>query len=118
MVENRCDDCAHNIVVEAMNCDYACAGVTEIEDDGLVVAACEDYEQMGDIERRLEAEQYRRLQELQDKLEAVLECEPADSGDEAEDRIWARANDLKALLDDFFDPRTGGCQRDGEDPIW
>ncbi len=72
---------------------------------------------MVNIEGRLEAEQHRHLRELRDKLEAVLECEPADSGDEAEDRIWARVNDLKALLDDFFEPRTGGCWRDGEDPI-
>ncbi len=56
-----------------------------------------------DIEKRLEAEQHRQLQELRDKLKAVLEVEPADSGNEDEDRIWARANDLKALLDDFFE---------------
>lgn len=51
---------------------------------------------------RLKEEQHRHLQDLRDKLEEVLDIEPADSGDEAEDYIWARANDLKELLDDFF----------------
>lgn len=54
------------------------------------------------IEMRLKEEQHRHLQDLRDKLEEVLDIEPADSGDEAEDYIWARANDLKELLDDFF----------------
>jgi len=109
MSKNKCDTCAHNTGIKAMNCDCAYTGVTETEDDGLVIVACEDYEQRGDIEKHLEAEQHRQLQELRDKLEAVLECEPAESGDEEENRIWARANDLKALLDDFFEQRAGGC---------
>ena len=55
------------------------------------------------LEERLRIERRCQLRALRDKLEYVLGSEPADSGDEAEDRIWARANDLKALLDDFFE---------------
>ena len=38
-----------------------------------------------DIEKRLEAEQHKKLKELQEKLSEVLDYEPADSGDENED---------------------------------
>lgn len=55
-----------------------------------------------DIEKRLEAEQHEKLKELQEKLDDVLSYEPADSGDEEEDEIWRRANDLKDTLDGFF----------------
>lgn len=55
------------------------------------------------IEERLKEEQHGLLRALKDKLKDVLMHEPADSGDEDEDRIWARANDLKAMLDDFFE---------------
>lgn len=55
-----------------------------------------------DIEKRLEAEQHRKLKELQEKLDDVLNYEPADSGDENEDEIWRQANSLKDTLDAFF----------------
>ncbi|WP_295761104.1 hypothetical protein [uncultured Oscillibacter sp.] len=54
-------------------------------------------------EERLEAEQHQKLKELRAKLGDVLYHEPADSGSEAEDDIWARANSLKEALDDFFE---------------
>lgn len=44
MARNKCNDCAHNIGIDTMDCEFACVGVTVIEDDGLVVVACEDYE--------------------------------------------------------------------------
>lgn len=52
---------------------------------------------------RLEAEQHRQLKELRAKLDEVLYHEPADSGSEAEDDIWKQANNLKDMLDDFFE---------------
>lgn len=55
------------------------------------------------IEERLKEEQHSQLRGLREKLEGVLMHEPADSGDETEDRIWELANDLKSLLDDFFE---------------
>ncbi|WP_297294775.1 hypothetical protein [Acutalibacter muris] len=58
-----------------------------------------------DIEKRLEAEQHEKLKELQEKLSDVLDYEPADSGDETEDEIWQRANDLKDALEDFFESK-------------
>lgn len=60
-----------------------------------------------DIEKRLEAEQHGKLKELQEKLNDVLGHEPADSGDENEDEIWRRANDLKHMLDDLFERNRG-----------
>ena len=50
----------------------------------------------------LKREQHQQFLSLKEKLAEVLEHEPLYSGDEYEDCIWARANDLKALLDDFF----------------
>ena len=58
-----------------------------------------------DIEKRLEAEQHENLKELQEKLSYVLDYELADSGDETEDEIWQRANDLKDALEDFFESK-------------
>ncbi len=55
-----------------------------------------------DIKKRLETEQHRKLKELQEKLDDVLNYEPADSGDENEDEIWRQANSLKDTLDAFF----------------
>lgn len=60
-----------------------------------------------DIEKRLEAEQHGKLKELQEKLDDVLNYEPADSGDENEDAIWQQANSLKDMLDDFFKHTRG-----------
>lgn len=56
-----------------------------------------------DIEMRLKAEQHSKLRELQVKLDEVLDREPADSGDDEEDYIWKLANDLKNMLDAFFE---------------
>ena len=42
--ENKCASCAHNIGVAVMDCEYACAGVEKIADEGLVVVLCNDYE--------------------------------------------------------------------------
>ncbi len=56
-----------------------------------------------DIEMRLKAEQHSKLRELQVKLDEVLDREPADSGDDEEDYIWKFANDLKNMLDAFFE---------------
>lgn len=55
-----------------------------------------------DIGEKLEAEQHGKLKELQKMLDEVLYYEPADSGSEDEDAIWQRANDLKDMLDAFF----------------
>lgn len=55
------------------------------------------------IEECLKEEQHGKLRSLRDKLRDVLESEPTDSGDEVEDCIWELANDLKELLDDFFE---------------
>lgn len=60
-----------------------------------------------DIEKRLEAEQHGKLKELQDKLDNVLNYEPADSGNENEDEIWQQANSLKDMLDAFFKYKRG-----------
>ncbi len=60
-----------------------------------------------DIEKRLEAEQHGKLKELQDKLDNVLNYEPADSGNENEDEIWRQANSLKDMLDAFFKYKRG-----------
>ena len=42
---NKCASCAHNTGVDVMDCEYACAGVTEVEDEGRIVVSCGDYEQ-------------------------------------------------------------------------
>lgn len=42
---NKCANCAHNTGVDVMDCEYACAGVTEVEDEGRIVVSCDDYEQ-------------------------------------------------------------------------
>lgn len=42
---NKCVSCAHNTGVDIMDCEYACAGVTEVEDEGRIVVSCGDYEQ-------------------------------------------------------------------------
>ena len=55
-----------------------------------------------DTNERLRREQHGELKELQKKLGAVLEHEPADSEDTSENEIWEKARDLKASLDDFF----------------
>lgn len=42
---NRYASCVHNTGVNVMDCEYACAGVTEIEDEGRIVVSCGDYKQ-------------------------------------------------------------------------
>lgn len=41
--ENKCIRCIHNIGSTVMDCEYACAGVEKIADDGLIVVSCIDY---------------------------------------------------------------------------
>lgn len=43
--KNKCTSCVHNIGVDVMDCEYACAGVTEVKDEGRMVASCGDYQQ-------------------------------------------------------------------------
>lgn len=43
MSENKCRTCAHNLAPAGLECEFACAGVTRIEDEGWIVAACDDY---------------------------------------------------------------------------
>ena len=43
--ENKCASCAHNIGTDVMDCEYACAGVTEVRDKGRIVVSCDDYKQ-------------------------------------------------------------------------
>ncbi len=50
----------------------------------------------------LTAEQHSKLRELRAKLDEALDCEPADCSVE-EEGIWKRANDIKVLLDGFFE---------------
>lgn len=50
----------------------------------------------------LQAGQHSKLRELRAKLAEALDCEPVDCSVE-EEGIWERANDLKALLDGFFE---------------
>lgn len=59
-----------------------------------------------DIEEHQTAEQHQQLKTLHETLDGVLGHEPADSGSEAEDDIWALANSLKEALDDFFEEVT------------
>ena len=40
---NQCDDCAHNIGTDEMDCEFGCAGVTTVEEEGRLVVFCEDY---------------------------------------------------------------------------
>lgn len=42
-VENKCTSCGHNTGGTVMNCEYACAGVEKIADDGSTVISCNDY---------------------------------------------------------------------------
>ena len=41
--EDKCIRCVHNIGGPVMDCEYACVGVEEIADDGLIVVSCSDY---------------------------------------------------------------------------
>ena len=43
--ENKCASCTHNIGHGVMDCECACAGVAEIEDEGRIVVSCGDYKQ-------------------------------------------------------------------------
>ena len=45
--KRKCASCAHNAGVDVMDCEYACAGVTEVEDEGRIVVSCGDYQQKG-----------------------------------------------------------------------
>lgn len=47
MHENLCSACIHNRSTASLDCEYACSGVTRIEDDGLIVAACDDFAEKG-----------------------------------------------------------------------
>lgn len=58
--------------------------------------------QKEDVVEKLKSEQYGKLKELHEKLDDVLDCEPADSGDEAENEILKQAKTLKSLMDNFF----------------
>lgn len=40
-----CASCAYNIGADVMDCEYACTGVTETEDEGRIVVSCGDYKQ-------------------------------------------------------------------------
>ena len=62
----------------------------------------ERVQEYADNEEHQKAEQYRHLKTRHETLGGVLDHEPADSGDEVEDDVWARANSLKEALDDFF----------------
>lgn len=42
---NKCTSCVHNAGTDVMECEYACAGVTEVEDEGRIVVSCGDYTQ-------------------------------------------------------------------------
>lgn len=42
-VGDKCVSCIHNIGVTVMDCEYACAGVEEIADEGRIVISCNDY---------------------------------------------------------------------------
>lgn len=46
--ENKCASCVHNIGSGVMDCEFACAGVTEVEDEGRIVVSCGDYKQRGE----------------------------------------------------------------------
>lgn len=43
--ENKCVSCIHNIGTGVMDCECACAGVAEVEDEGRIVVSCGDYKQ-------------------------------------------------------------------------
>ena len=43
MSRNKCRTCVHNLCPDALECEFSCAGVTRIEDEGRIVAACNDY---------------------------------------------------------------------------
>lgn len=43
MLEDKCKTCVHNTDKSNLDCEYACAGVSETDGDGLVFA-CDDYE--------------------------------------------------------------------------
>ena len=54
--EDKCTSCVHNIGVAVMNCEYACVGVEEIVDDGLIVVSCNDYRPRLNYKRKRSAE--------------------------------------------------------------
>ena len=54
--ENKCASCAHNIGCTVMDCEYACTGVEEIADDGLIVVSCSDYRPRPNYKRKRSAE--------------------------------------------------------------
>lgn len=41
-MEDKCKTCAHNMDKSTLDCEYACAGVTQTDGDGIVFA-CDDY---------------------------------------------------------------------------
>lgn len=45
-MEDKCKTCAHNIDKSTLDCEYACAGVTQTDGNGMVYD-CEDYAQHG-----------------------------------------------------------------------
>lgn len=40
---NLCDICIHNRSATSLDCELGCTGVAKIEDDGLIVTACDDF---------------------------------------------------------------------------
>lgn len=54
--EDKCTSCSHNIGGTVMDCEYACTGVEEIADDGLIVVSCSDYRPRPNYKRIRSAE--------------------------------------------------------------
>ena len=53
--EDKCIRCVHNIGGAVMDCEYACTGVEEIADDGLIVVSCSDYRPRTNYKRKRSA---------------------------------------------------------------
>lgn len=53
--EDKCICCVHNIGSTVMDCEYACAGVEEIADGGLIVVSCSDYRPRPNYKRKRSA---------------------------------------------------------------
>ena len=45
VAKNKCASCVHNTGTGVTDCEYACAGITEVKDEGRIVVSCGDYQQ-------------------------------------------------------------------------
>ena len=57
---------------------------------------------MKDQNKHWKTTQMEALKKLQSVINDVSEIRPADSEDEKEEEIWNTIEDLKAMLEDFF----------------